>query len=250
MYRINRLTRPTLITVDEVITKAVVEENADIRFLMNSIEVAEERFIAPLLGDNFYEDFINQKNVVVTDANHGTLVTAINTSLASIGANPIAGTDLINGMMVNAIELVTDANYINLWNRFLWKITAECVDYLSTVPSWTRSTAQGQQQNNPKTLAGTIGDSGTANQKDIAFKMDKALQDRIGPLIDRMKKWMCNPTNQNQIALYDYSYCFCNDGINANGKGGIILGAYDQKDRGRGHQINGWRNGEYDIPIY
>lgn len=223
MYRINRLSRPVLITVDEVVTKAMVEENMDVRFLINSIEVAEERFIAPTLGEAFYNDFITEKNVLVTNINHDALVILINESLAAAGKNPIAGADLVNGMWVNAIEECTTTNYNTLWNRFLWKICAEAVDILAIVPSWTRSTAAGQQQNNPKSLTGGGEGSGTASMKDVQYKVDHMLQARLFPLIAEMKKWICDTGG---YTLYD---CKCDDksGLSKR-QGGLILGVYEE----------------------
>ena len=238
MYRINRLSRPVLITIDEVIAKAVVDENTDIRFLLNSIEVAEERFIVQEIGDAMYEDFIGQKNVVVTNANHDSLLLQINASLAAANKNPIQSTDLVNGMMVNAIEFC-QANYQTLWNRFLWKITAEAVDILAIVPSWTRSTAQGQQQNNPKTIGGTGEGSATADRKDVEYKVDSMVKTRLYPLIARMKQWI-QTTGGYSLFPQEKKQ----DGISK--KTGIIFGAYeDVNPNGR----NLWQY-PYDVEDY
>lgn len=221
MYRINRLSRPVLITVDEVIAKAVVDENADMRYILNSIEVAEERFIVPELGSAMYEDFIAQKNLVVSDANRSNLLVQINASLASAGKNPIQSSDLVNGMMVNAIELCS-AQYQALWNRYLWKIVAEAVDILAIVPSWTRSTAQGQQQNNPKTIGGDSTGSATADRKDVQYKVDEMCQSRLYPLIARMKQWI--------QATGGYTLFPCEkkgDGVSK--RSNILLGLYEDR---------------------
>ena len=217
------MTRPVLITIDEVLAKAVVDENADIRYLMNSIEVAEERYIVPAISDAFYEDFINKKNVVVNSGNQTALLASINTSLAAAGKNPIGSGDLQIGMMVNAIEMCP-GNYQNLWNRFLWKIIAEAVDICAIIPSWTRSTAQGQMQNNPKTLSSDGQGSATADRKDIEYKIDTMCQQRLYPLIARMKKWIGEQGSYNLFPSREK-----NDGINKEGKGGIILGLYDDR---------------------
>jgi hypothetical protein len=223
MYRINRLTRPVLIAIDEVLAKAVTDQDADIRYLLNSIEIAEERYIAPALGDAFYEDFITQKNVTVTSANQAAMLTNINNSLAAAGKNLISNSDIPYGTIVNAIELCA-VNYQNLWNRFLWKIVAEAVDICSIVPSWTRSTAQGQMQNHPKTLSSDGAGSATADRKDIEYKIDTMMQQRLYPLIARMKKWI------QQTGGYTLFPCERKeDGIDKQGKGGIILGLYDDR---------------------
>lgn len=223
MYRINQLSRPVLITIDEVITKAVVDENADLRYLKNSIEVAEERFIAPALGDAFYEDFISKKNVIVAAGNRDALLASINASLAANNKAAIDGSKLVNGMMVNAIELCP-ANYQALWNRFLWKICAEATDALSVVPSWLRSTAQGQEHNNPKSLNSEGAASG--DRKDVELKLDNMYQQRIYPLISKMKKWI---VENGSFTLYPDNKRK-EDGINTQLKGGIIFGAYEDKN--------------------
>lgn len=221
MYRINRLSRPVLITVDEVLTKAVVDENADIRYMLNSIEVAEERFIVPELGNKFYEDFIAKKNVVVTSGNHDALLADINASLAAAGKNPISGSDLVNGMLVNAIELCP-SNYQDLWNRYVWKIVAEAVDILAIVPSWTRSTAQGQQQNNPKSLSGGEG-SATADRKDVEYKVDSMVKSRLYPLLARMKEWIIE---DGSYSLYPFSKK--TDGVSKSSS--IIFDIYEENN--------------------
>ena len=220
MYRKNSLTRPVLITIDEILTKAAVDENADTRFLVSSIEVAEERYIAPALGDAMYEDFINQKNVQVTAGNQAALLVQINGSLTSYGKNPIVLADIPVGSWVNAIEMCSTA-YQNLWNRFLWKITAEAVDMCAVIPSWTRTTAQGQQQNSPKTLNSDSAGSATADRKDVEYKLDSMSQQRLYPLIARMKKWIADTGGYPLFPVTKKA-----DGIDGQQKGGIIMGLY------------------------
>lgn len=235
MYRINKLSRPTLITVDEVIAKAVVDENADIQYLVNSIEVAEERFIAPELGNAFYENFIAVKNVVVTSGNQATLLVQINASLTAAGKNSISSGDLVLGMMVNAIEFCP-VNYQTLWNRFLWKIVAEAVDILAIVPSWTRSTAQGQQQNNPKVIGGTGEGSATADRKDVEYKVDTMVKSRLYPLIARMKQWI------QETGGYPLFPCTTqSDGISKSSR--VILGLYEDYNP---NGANMWGNSPRD----
>lgn len=223
MYRINNLSRPVLTTVDEVVAKAVVEENPDIRFLLNSIEVAEERFIAPALGDSFYEDFITRKNVQVTQLNQATMLAAINASLIASGKPAIDISQLPLGIWVNAIEFCPP-EYQLLWNRFLWKICAEATDVMAVTPSWLRSTAQGQQLNNPKSLTSEAG-SASGDRKDVEYKIDGMIQQRVYPLLARMKKWIAE---RGDYPLFKDNNKK-NDGI-SNKTGGIIFGAYDDKN--------------------
>lgn len=229
MYRINRLSRPVLITIDEVIAKAVVDENPDVRYLMNSIEVAEERFIASALGNAFYEDFIAAKNVTVTNVNQAALVASINASLTAAGENMITSASLPVGFLVNAIELCP-TEYQALWNRFLWKIVAEAVDIMAIIPSWTRTTASGQQQNNPKSITSDGTGTATADRKDVQYKVDSMVQQRLNPLIDRMKKWICDQP-EGTYPLFDCGCSTDKSGINTQLKGGIIFGIYDERDK-------------------
>lgn len=225
MYRLNRTSRFVLITVDEIIAKAAIDQDVDIRIIENSIEVAEERFIAPILGDVFYEDFLNKKNILVTNANKAALLAKVNDSLQYEGKKPIA--DLKVGSIVNAIEEVQDANLRNLWNRFLWRLTVEAVDMMSTVPSWLRHTKQGQQQNNPNAIGGNGQESASGGRKDIEFKIDRAMMDRINPIRERMHMYICN--NKDAYPLYG-GECECEeDGVNANLKGGWLLGVYEDE---------------------
>jgi hypothetical protein len=229
MYRVNQVGRPVLITVSEVIAKAAVDQSADIRYLLNSIEVAEERYIAPALGDALYEDLVNSKNVLVTDGNQPGLQELINESRTAAGKNPIELSDLRPGMYVNAIELVSSV-YQELWNRYLWKITAEAVDLCATVPTWLRTTAQGQQLNAPQTIGGITEGSASGDRKDVQFKMDSMAQNRLLPLIERMKLWLCR--HEAWYPLFENCGCYKADGL-SNAKGGIILGIYDQDERPR-----------------
>lgn len=215
MYRLNPLNREVLITSDEVLAKAPVDNNADPRLLINTIEIAEERFIVPILGDALYEDLCALKNVTVTANNKATLESKFP-----------AGTTLKEGQIVNAIEEVSDEWYQKLWNRFLWKIVAECVAY-SIIPSnAVRTTAKGEMQNNP---AGPMGsqEAASVSLSYLKFKMDKVLQDRIDPLIASMEKWLC--TNKTNFPKYDSTRCPCDDQPRRK-MTGFVHGVYDDED--------------------
>lgn len=220
MYRLNPLHRNVLITTDEVIAKAPVDQDVDVRNLQNSIEVAEIRFITPILGYTMYDDFVNMKNVVVTSGNKATLETAIN--LDNTG-EPI---QLIAGQIINAIELVTNSWYKDVWNRFLWKIAAECVAYVSIPTNAIRSTASGEMQNNP---AGPMGGQGAAgvDLKMIKYKRDATLSDRIDPLIEAMRMWLCTNKAQTLLNLWDSSSCVDCAPVHKR-MTGYVHGVYDE----------------------
>lgn len=235
MYRINALNRPTLITTDEVIAKSATDSNPDVRMILQNIELAEERFIANAMGDEFYEDFISKKNTQVTPANQASLLILINASRSGIGRAPVLITDIPVGTWINAIELVTDTFYVQLWDRFLWRLTAECVDCMTTVPSWLRHTAQGQMLNNPAIIgSGTESASGSA--KDVKFKIDVQISSRIDPFRERMELWICNKKRSDINAFPLYQKCECaddQDGISYKRKTAFVFGIYDD-DKGCG----------------
>ncbi len=136
-------------------------------------------------------------------------------------------TDLKIGTWVNAIELVTNPYYVELWDMFLWKLTAEAVDLATTVPSWLRHTSQGQQKNNPDVIGGNGSGSASGDIKDVKFKLDIQMQDRIDPLITRMESWICK--RKGNYPLFDKP-CPCDDTETAvayKRKTDIVFGIYD-----------------------
>jgi hypothetical protein len=158
--------------------------------------------------------------------NKASILAAVNNGREAEGKELV--TDLPIGTIINAIEFVGDDDYVKLWNRFLWKVTAEAVDVASTVPNWLRNTAQGLQLNNPNVIGGNGTSSASGSRRDIEFKTDKLIQDRVNPLVERMHQWICD-----RYTLYpNYSIpCKCEeDGINAEGKGGWIFGVYDEEE--------------------
>ena len=232
MYRFNLLKRPVLITIDEVVAKAAMSNNPDVRMILQNIEIAEERFIAPAIGEALYEDLISKKNLVITSSNQATTLALVNASLVADGKDPVSTLPI--GSIVNAIEFITDPDYIALWNRFLWRLTAEAVDMMCTVPSWLQHTAQGQLMNKPA-IIGSSGESASGSAKDVKFKMDVQMQERIDPLRARMEQWIClrKTAAPGALALYTKSCGDCEndtDGISVLRKSGFVFGAYDDPD--------------------
>ena len=223
MYRQNKLPRPVLCTIDEIIAMAPIDQDADIRYLTNSIIAAEERWIVPALGQSFYSDFIYQKNQQVTNLNQAAMLVNINNSLTLVGKNQIVIGDIPLGMWINAIEFC-QANYVNLWNMFLWQICAETVTAMASVPAWSRMTGQGIENNNPKTLTGEGQGAQTVSLKTIEKLLDNAYQQRIKPLISRMQEWICSTGGYN---LFDQCP---KSGTNSQTKGGIIFGLYEDRN--------------------
>lgn len=191
MHRINYTGRPVLITPDEVLFHAATDEGVDARQILQNIIVAEERWIAPALGDELYYDIANKKNRKVTADNQAALLAEINASRIAEEKEPIAASNIPVGSWVNAIEFVDNEAYVSLWDMFLWKLTAEAVDLATIIPSWLRHTSQGQQKNNPEVIGGNGSGSASGDRRDVQFKIDKFVQDRIDPLLERMHLWMC-----------------------------------------------------------
>lgn len=226
MYRINDVGRNVLITVDEVIVKAAMDDKPDVKYIRNSIEVAEERYILPVLGEAFYEAFVDAKNKVVTAGNRSSLLELINASRVTAGKNAIEESQLPIGTVVNSIEFVSE-EYKQLWNRYLWKVTAEAVDIIGIVPTWLRTTGQGQQMNSPQSITGTMEGAASGGRRDVMYKVEGMVQQRLNPMIERMKKWLCDKTAW--YPLFDTCNCSKYTGI-SNSKGGIILGIYDDEE--------------------
>lgn len=229
MYRINYTGRPTLITPDEVIFHAAIDQNPDARIILQNIIVAEERFIAPALCDEFYEELIGMKNKEITAGNQAAELVLINASLTAAGKQTITNAAIPVGTIINAIEYITNPDYKALWNRFLWKLTAEAVDMMCIVPSWLRHTASGQQKNNPAVIGGNGQNSESGDRKDVQFKMDKAVMDRIDPLLERMKQYICK--DATKFPKY-CKQCDCEttDGVSLLRKTDIIFGLYEDDD--------------------
>lgn len=203
MYRVNELPRKVLITPDEVIAWGPTDGAADPRNILLAIQIAEDRFVRPVICKDLYNDFREQKNVEVTEINK--------TYLESLFPS---GTSLSVGSLVNALELVTDTWYKKLWNEQLWKLVAECVIYIASPTNFSRYTAAGEMVNNPKVLSmsGEGSGSNTVDLKDMKWKMDKLLMDRIDPLIATTQEYLCD--NVANFPKYNCRKCSCDDSKN------------------------------------
>lgn len=185
---------------DEVLFHAATDQVIDERQILNNIIIGEERWIANVLGDSLYEAFIDKKNKKITAINRPEILLAINADHAERDIPEIVEADLKIGMIINSIEFVDDEWMVKLWNRFLWKLTAECVDVATTIPSWVRHTSAGQMKNSPNVLGGNGQNSASAELKEVLLKLNLAIQDRIDPLMERMKMWMCK--NRDNFSSY------------------------------------------------
>jgi len=171
-----------------------------------AIEVAEARFVQPLLGYALYVDLCSKKNVTVTSGNIATLQTIFNTQYPP--ANSIT---LAIGDIVNAVELSTmTADYQALWNNALWTFVYECVYFCALSKNYAQFSTQGIMKNNP--VGSVMGDSHSTSVgvslNDIKWLEDRQLLDRINPLQAQLELYLC--VNAAAIPLYD-SECNCSE---------------------------------------
>lgn len=228
MYRLNPFTRNVLITSDEVIANGPVGEDAVSPGNLNdAIVIAEERFIKKAICKAMYYDFRDKKNVLVTISNKSYLEGLVNEG--NVGEL----IELQVGQIINAIEIVDNQWYVKLWHEFLWKITAECVVYIATPTNWSQYKTSGEMQNNPKSITNEGSGAASIDLKDVKWKMDKILMDRINPLMEVMHEWICD--NKANFPLYT-TPCPCDNsntnGVSVSGKTGWIHNIYNDGNRG------------------
>lgn len=240
MYRVNLLPRNVLIVSDEVIAWGPTDNTPDQRNIMLAIQIAEERFIKPLICKDLYNDFRAAKNVIVTDINKDYLESLFP-----------AGTILEVGARVNAIEFC-ESGYQTLWTEHLWKLIAECVIYVASPTNWSKYSSAGEMVNNPKSISADSGSAANSvDLADIKWKMDKLLMDRIDPLIastqeylfdnrSLLPKYNCKnfPTECGDCADGAGNRINDNSGISFQRKTPWIHGVYDRIDRRRMNGLN------------
>lgn len=222
MIGLNPLRTKVLITTDEVQFHAPTDHHMDPRMTLQSIIIAERRFIKPMIGAVVYDALIAAKNILVTTANKGGLQTNLN---AGRGADREIIV-LVEGDYVNS-DTYLSTTQLALWQNYLHKITAECVYFTGLPVVRSRMTATGVLQNSPNTI-NNDGKSATIDLKDLKHLMDRSLQDRISPLIEDMHEYMCT----SGYVGYDKD-CDCD----SNGvpqtrakKTDIIFGMYDDEE--------------------
>jgi hypothetical protein len=216
MYNLNNLMRPVLITAPEVVFHAPTKHTLDVRTIEQSIIVAEERLIRPVLGYDFYEALVAQKNVDIISDNISSIQT-------------LAGSDPIfqAGDIANAFERLSVANQ-KLWKMHLWKLVAECVVMLATPEGFVQFSSEGIVHTNPTAGPLTSGNTITPGLQSVKWAMDKKMMDRIDPLTEAMHQWICR--NKADYPLYERE-CDCDaKGIAYKRKTDMILGIYDDDE--------------------
>lgn len=235
MYRLNPLQRNVLITTDEVIAHAPTMNTLDPRMIEQSIIVAEERLLRPLLGNEYYYSLIDQKNVLITSGNIDDRQDEVNGSLPPESQQ----VTLEIGQIINAAEYLSSEN-LALWKQHLWKLTAECVMLMAYPEGFVQFSSQGVIHTNPP--AGPLNSGGlvTPELRSVKWAMDKKMMDRIDPLREALHVWVCmqKKTLSTKYPLY-LSPCDCDSkGVAYRRKSNIVLGIYDDDHRGR--NINPW----------
>lgn len=197
MYSINPLPCNVLITPDEM--NRMFEYNSiDPNIFMAAIQIAEQQFVVPILGYNFYRDFINQKNVVVTSGNIAAL---------QVYFTP-RNITLELGCIVNAIELITvSPENALLWNSVLWKYIYECVMFVALPENYAKFTSSGIQINNPNPsfIDGSAqGNSAGVSLQGLKYLRDNRLLNRVSVMSDALEQFLC--ANYRSYPLYPTPY--------------------------------------------
>lgn len=247
MYAINPISRNTLITPDECTVK-LPNSSLDSKKWIAAIELAEVRFVMPLLGWNLYNAICAEKNIIV-DAGNLSALQAIFT--AQFGTDPTTGdpnVTLVVGNIVNSIDLGTvSAANRNLWNQALWNYVFNCVWFIAFTENYAQFSSSGLQKNNP--LDSAIGSDHAASVgislNDLKYLSDRILLDRINPLQDYVEQWLC--VNRASYPLYPYANCEdreTTDGQYGKRRTSTFINIYEDDD-----EDECWRNrNNYPVP--
>lgn len=185
MIGVNTLKTKVLITTDEVIFHAPTDHEVDPRILMQSIIVAERRFIKSMLGYEIYNTLIAVKNKLVTEENKTDLQTAVNAGRPTDREQIV----LNIGDYVNS-DTYLSAEQLLLWQNYLHKITAECVYLSAIVVNRARFGSKGVVKNYPESIASSQ-DSVSVDLEDMKHLLDKVRLERVQPLIEDQHKYLC-----------------------------------------------------------
>lgn len=241
MYSINPLSRFTIITPDEC-THKLPGVSLDSKKWIAAIELAEIRFVIPLLGYSLYTDICNDKNVYVDSGNIGALQALINTSF-SANKNPT----LAIGNIVNSPELGSfSPAYKMLWNQALWNYIYNCVYFIALTENYAQFTSSGVVKANPlDSSIGEVAKSSTGiSLSDLRYLNDRWLFDRINPLQDYVELTIFN--NLSSFPLYPREKCAHRDS-DGNKRTTSFINIYDEEDDCRNRR--GCNSGSGSIPM-
>lgn len=187
---------------DEVIFHAPTQHEMDPRHIEHAIIIAEERFVLPELGYDFYTTLANSKNRLVTADNKASLQALIN---ASITTNTY---QLKEGDVINAVEFMS-SHHQQLWNWVLWKLTAEAVMFTAMPEGFVQFAAVGVVHATPPSTSLNASNNSTPELRSIKWAMDKKMQDRIDPLTESLRSYLCK--NINNYPEYKIPCQTCGD---------------------------------------
>ncbi|HAN37437.1 MAG TPA: hypothetical protein DCQ29_00925 [Chitinophagaceae bacterium] len=181
------------------------------------IIVAEERFIRDILGYDFYESLLAEKNKFVTDTNKVELQTVVRAENNSLDV-------FQGGELINSASLLSEANR-KLWRMHLWQLVAECVLMVAYPDNYADLSSQGLVHNTPKFDGLPVGAGAiTPELKTLKYLQQNMLKGKIGPLIENMHKFICK--QKHLYPLYDKD-CNCDaSGRSYQGNGPMILDIY------------------------
>lgn len=210
-----------LITYEEVVFHAPTKHTLDERLITQSIIIAEERFFRPELCYDFYESLINSKNVLVTSSNLTDLQDDIDDATAD--DDPLGPLQIAEGDLLNASEFLTEKNQ-ELWNKYLWKAVAEAVVISAYPDAYIQLGSEGAVHTvSPAGLQQTSGFV-LPLLSSMKWAIDKKVQDRLGPLLDAMKQYLCR--NRSSFEAYCKEKCPCEDEHQNTKNAGIALNFY------------------------
>lgn len=185
MYSLNPLPTNVLITPNEVL-RYFPGNSIDPDIFSSVIQLAEQRFVIPLLGYGYYQQLCTRKNIVVDSSNQSALQALM----------PPTSSALQIGWIVNAIELpnVTTADAA-LWNAVLWPFIAQCVMFTALPANYAKFTSSGIQKLNPTpafldTNAG--GTSSGISLNDLKYLRNEVLLQNISVMQDAMEQYLFN----------------------------------------------------------
>jgi len=206
-----------LITPDEVL-RFFPGNSIDPNLFSSVIFMAEQRFVVPILGPTFYQQFCTQKNVTVTSGNI--------TELQAYFTN--RNITLNVGDIVNAIDLPT-VNPVNatLWNNVLWPYISECIKFTALPSNYAKFTSQGIVKNNPAHTfidSSNAGTSSGISLDDLKYLRNDVLLQNISILEDTLKTYLfLNAT------LYPCVPNIKNEDKEKSRKSGLVF-IYDEDD--------------------
>jgi hypothetical protein len=201
MTSLNLVGRNVLLTADEAVKKIFTTGNVDPRAFVAAIELAEARFLRPLLGYGMYEQLAAAKNKVVTEANKAALTLAME---ATWGAGKFEPLQV--GQVVNSTTFLITAQQ-TLWNDWLWKYASEATRQCLITDIYAPLSNSGMTKRNPvaSALDENTKESVGIGLADAKWLTDKGITDRLEPLRESLVEFLCR--NRSIYSLWPSENC-------------------------------------------